>query len=280
MNRRQALTRAREILEDRRIEDPSLEGEVLLRHVLGVNRAVLFASLDEEIPEEQYDKLLGLVERRCNGEPSAYITGHKEFYGLDLKVDPRVLIPRPETEIIVEKAIAYCRENGCKTVADIGTGSGCIAVSLAKYLPGVKVFAVDISPKALELAGENIAAHGVEDGIVTLAGNLLEPLPEPVDIITANLPYVRSGEVDSRYEPQSALDGGVNGLDKFGEILPMIPGKLNPAGLVLMEIGLGQVGEISDMINRRFSGAAVEIINDLAGIERVICLRLTPPSVQ
>ena len=275
MNRRQELAQARKILEDSGINDSSLEGEILLRHVLGLNRANLFSSLDKELTSGQSENLMHLVERRRRGEPSAYITGHREFYGLDFKVDPRVLIPRPETELLVEKAISLCRRNKLTTIADIGTGCGCIAVSLAVNLPDVLIYAADISPRALEVAGENCAAHGVKDRITLLHGDLLEPLPAPVNLIVANLPYVRKADLTPGYEPELALNGGEEGLDIIKYLCGQAGGKLNAKGMLLLEIGQGQANAVKSILHNTFPGAYVEVINDLAGIERVVCARLT-----
>ncbi len=152
MKLKQALDGARELLQTNNIEDASLEAEILLRHVLGINRAQLFLEYELELNSEQKQAFDRLIERRLSGEPSAYITGHREFYGLDFAVDHRVLIPRPESELLVEKAIEIAQHQSVNTIADIGTGSGAIAVSVAVNIPGVKIYATDISTNALEVA--------------------------------------------------------------------------------------------------------------------------------
>jgi release factor glutamine methyltransferase len=275
VNCRQALIRARKALEDSHIENSSLEGEILVRFVLGIDRASLFSNLDQELKQEQSEQLTNLLERRRSGEPSAYITGHREFYGLDFKVDKRVLIPRPETELLVEKTIDYSRKNNCSTIADIGTGSGCIAISLAINLREVTLYAVDYSLPALEAAEENIFDHNVEKRIKRVRGNLLEPLPEPVDIIVANLPYVKRQEIKSQYEPKISLDGGIDGLDKIKELITQVPGKLKSNGMLIMEIGQGQAEEVKTILHKAFLEFIVESSKDLAGIERVVSLCLT-----
>jgi len=275
VNCRQALARARKKLEEYGIEDSSLEAEILLRYILCVNRAVLLSGLDNDITGDQTVRLSNLIEKRAWGEPSAYITGHKEFYGLDFKVDRRVLIPRPETELLVEKALEFCGQNKVSAIADIGTGSGCIAMSIASKLPAVKIYAVDISLPALEAAEENSIALNLKKRIEFLWGDLLKPLPEPVDMIIANLPYVRKAEVNSAYEPAQALNGGEDGLDAFRKLVPQIVGKLNPRGIVLLEIGMGQADALKTILHNVFSKCEIEIGKDLAGIERVVSLRLT-----
>jgi len=271
----QALTRARKTLEECGIDNSSLEAEILLRHILGISRAVLLSGLEKELSSTQSEKLANLIERRKWGEPSAYITGHREFYGLDFKVDRRVLIPRPETELLVEKALEYSRKYKVSKVADIGTGSGCIAISIASKLPAIKIYAIDVSLPALEAAEENCIALNLKKRIEFLWGDLLKPLPEPVDMIIANLPYVRKTEVNSEFEPAQALNGGEDGLDTIRNLVPQITGKLKPRGIVLLEIGMGQADAVTTILHNVFPKCEIEIDKDLAGIERIVSLRLT-----
>jgi release factor glutamine methyltransferase len=275
LNCRQALARARKVLESSGIEDSELEGEILVRHVLKMSRAALFSQLDREFTANEKEKLDNLLERRKSGEPSAYITGYREFFNLDFKVDPRVLIPRPETELLVEKAIEACQKYRYSSVADIGTGSGCIAISLALNIPGVSIFAVDASLPALESAEENSRFHGVKERIDFLWGDLLKPLPHPIDLILANLPYVKTNEITSKREPEKALNGGADGLDKIRELVHQIPSKLNPNGMVLVEVGQGQVKTVKDSLHKALPLSVIESFQDLAGIERVVLMRLT-----
>jgi release factor glutamine methyltransferase len=275
VNCRQALARARQILEKCGIENSSLEGEILVRYVLGLDRVDLFSSLDLELTPAQVGALSNLLQRRQSGEPSAYITGHKEFYWLDFKVDRRVLIPRPETELLVEKAIEFFGKYNCVYVADIGTGSGCIAISLAKELPKAQIYAVDYSAQALEVARENAVKHGVSNRIHFFEGSLLEPLPETVDMIVANLPYVKMNEVNSQFEPEVALNGGEDGLDIIKKLIKQTPGKLTPKGVLLLEVGQGQADKVKAILHKAFPKAVIEVFKDLAGIERVVSMRLT-----
>jgi release factor glutamine methyltransferase len=275
VKRRQALTQARDILADNHIDDAFLEGEILLRHVLGIDRARLFSDLDCDISHSHVEELMQLVERRRRGEPSAYITGHREFFGLDFIINHHVLIPRPETELLVEKAIDLCRTRSISTIADIGTGCGAIAVSLAVNLPGLTVYATDVSSPALEIAAQNGAKYGVKDRIILLQGDLLGPLPEPVDMIIANLPYVRKSDLTAGFEPELALNGGENGLDKIKILCRQADERLRKNGSLLLEIGQGQAEAVKIILRRAFPSALIEIDRDLAGIERMISLRLT-----
>lgn len=279
MNRRQALALAREILVTHNIEDASLEGEILLRHVLGLNRAGLFSGLEQDIHPEDLETLKRFLERRWKGEPSAYITGHREFYGLDFQIDRNVLIPRPETEILVEMAISLAKYRDISTVADVGTGCGAIAVSLAVNLPEITVYAIDISIPALDIAHQNCLRHGVSERVYLLPGCLLEPVRQPVDLITANLPYVRVSDLPENgpltHEPDLALNGGINGLNVIERLCYQVGEKLCLGGTVLLEIGQGQSEPVVAILNDTFPTGVIKVHKDLAGIERMICMSLT-----
>jgi release factor glutamine methyltransferase len=276
VKRREALARARDILAKSDIEDASLEGEILLRHVLKIDRSQLYSDLDLELNTEQEKSLDKLLQRRRRGEPSAYITGHREFYGIDFQVDRRVLIPRPETELLVERVIEVCCLHPyITTIADIGTGCGAIAVTLAVILRDVKIRATDISAEALCVAVKNAAVNNVKSRISFLQGNLLEPLRGPVDLIVANLPYVKTADLPTdRFEPVQALDGGTDGLDKIREICMQVGGKLHDGGYLFLEVGEGQAKAVSTLLHDLYPGALPEVVRqDLAGIDRLICLR-------
>jgi len=279
VNRRDALTHARAILAENSIEDSSLEGEILLRHILGIDRARLFADLDANVSQEQEALLDECLRRRMRGEPSAYITGHREFYGLDFKVDHTVLIPRPETELLVETALDISRRSRITEIADVGTGCGAIAVSLAVHLPDVIIYAIDISAPALEVAASNCSMHGVTGRVRLLPGDMLAPLPGPVDLIIANLPYVRVAELpgngDLSYEPTLALDGGDDGLDSIKKLGRRVPDMLRPGGCLLLEVGQGQAEEVAGFFRSNCSPCRIDVYKDLAGIERVLCVGLT-----
>jgi release factor glutamine methyltransferase len=279
VNLRQTLENARATLGDKEIEDASLEGEILLRHVLGISRARLFAHLDDEIDSTQEAALKRALARRLKGEPTAYITGHREFYGLDFIINQNVLIPRPETELLVEKAITLAKNRQIFKIADIGTGSGAIAICLAVNLPGVTVYATDISALALEVAGKNCKKHKVVDRVILIQGDMLEPLPDSVDMLIANLPYVRASDLPAecplRYEPPLALDGGQDGLDRIRALCLQVDKKLQGEGCLLLEIGQGQAERVRALLKKEFNSGIIEIYRDLAGIERVVSLSLT-----
>ena len=282
MNLKQALSYSRKVLKDNRIDEAALEGEVLLRHLLKLNRAQLFSCLDIELDAGQIKSLERLLRRRVRGEPLAYITGHREFFGLDFKVNRNVLIPRPETEILVEKAIELANTHRIDTIADIGTGCGVVAISLAVRLWNVKIYATDISSAALEVAAANCKKHRVSERIKLMNGDMLEPVPGTVDMIVANLPYVRTqdlpGSDSASYEPSDALNGGPDGLDKIKQLIMQAGSKLNTGGYILTEIGQGQKIALSDFVRGIFPEAYINFHNDLAGIKRIMEFRLTKNS--
>jgi release factor glutamine methyltransferase len=278
VTRRQALERAGELLTRHKIEDAALEAEVFLAHVLKITRTQLLTEPDVELKKRREDTFKTFVKRRIKGEPNAYITGHREFYGLDFLVDKRVLIPRPETEMLVEQAILRAKTFQNPIIADVGTGSGAIAVSLAKSLPQAEIYAVDISKAALKAAGRNSLQHGVQEKVKFVQGDLLEPVPVSVDIIVANLPYVITDDVPkvntAGFEPGQALDGGPDGLDVIKRLCQQAKDKLNGNGCLLLETGMGQSQAVAKLLRELFPLSKIEIINDLSGIERVVCATL------
>ena len=212
-------------------ETANLDAQVLLAHVLGQDRAWLFAHYDEKLTPEQADNYAELVARRAAAEPVAYLVGHREFYGLDLLVDHRVLIPRPETELLVDAVLDHIdsRPNKAVKMVDVGTGSGAIALAVAANCPTVQIYAVDLSPDALAVARANVARLDERHQITLLQGDLLTPLPERVDIIAANLPYIASpiyltldADVPDS-EPRLALPAGPEGLDAIARLLRQAP---------------------------------------------------------
>lgn len=217
---------------------PALEAEMLLAYVLRTPRTYLFAHPETKVRFTDETKFWQLVKRRLEGEPIAYITSEKEFYGLRLKVDRRALIPRPETEELVLEALRL--KPGL--VADVGTGSGAIALALAAHLPKAKIYATDISEEALDLARENAARLGLGHRIKFLKGHLTEPLPESVDLVVANLPYIISSWIDKLpkeikdFEPRLALDGGADGLLYYRELFQTAASKLRSGGRLLYEL--------------------------------------------
>ena len=280
MTRGEALKRARELLARHHIEDAALEAELLLRHTLKIDRAQLLSEPDCELKQRHGDTYKTFIKRRIKGEPSAYITGHREFFGLDFYVDKHVLIPRPETELLVEQAILHAKNYWHPVIVDVGTGSGAIGVSLAKYLPDAEIYAVDISKAALKAAKRNCLEHGVGDRVTLLRGDLLEPVPVQVDIIVANLPYVLTADVPQvntfGFEPALALDGGTDGMDVVKRLCLQAKDRLRPGGCLLLEIGMGQSQKTSAILQELYPAANIEIMLDLSGMARVVGLTLPP----
>ena len=273
MTVKELLGRARKKLAAGNIEDAAIEGELLLRQALGLNRVELYLSLEDELNRQQEVAFRYLVKRRLNGEPTAYITGHREFYSLDFYVNADVLIPRPETELLVEKTIALAQRRTAPVIADIGTGCGAIAITLSRSLPQVSIYATDISVATLEVARLNCLRHGVADRICLLCGDMLEPLPEAVDFIVANLPYVKKAEMAaSSFEPAPALDGGTDGLREIRRLCHQAKGKLRPGGSLLIEIGYGQKEPVAALLTRFFPSTEIEVIPDLSGIDRLVSM--------
>jgi release factor glutamine methyltransferase len=277
---REALQSATQTLSRAGIADASVEAELLLGHILGMSKTQLYTGPERVLTSVETEHLWNLVRRRLAHEPAAYILGHCEFYGIDFYIDSHTLIPRPETELLVEEAVELAERisQGGKqiTIADIGTGCGAIAVSLALALPQAKIYATDISGSALRVAGINCQRSAVSSRVELLQGNLLEPLPRPVDMIVANLPYIRSCEFRDLspeirdYEPTMALAGGEDGLDIIQQMLEQVPGKLSHGACFLLEIGQGQGGMITSLIKRYFPQANIELVFDLGGIERIV----------
>lgn len=282
MTRKQALARARRILAEHDIDDAALECELLLQHTLRITRVELYLSLEQELGSEQEGAFWQLIRRRLEGEPTAYISGHREFYGLDFYVDHRALIPRPESELLVEGCLSLARNYPLHTIADIGTGSGAIAISLAVNLPQARIYATDISAEALEVAYLNCQKHGVENRLRLLQGSLLDPLPGRVDLIVANLPYVRESELCGAriFEPLVALNGGASGLEIIRELCRQLDEKLQPRGRLILEIGQGQSAAVASLLRHHFPNAEIEITADYGGIDRVVTVAPHPAIVK
>jgi len=276
----EALQSATQTLLRTRIDDASVEAELLLGHVLRMSKTQLYTEPERALTSAETKRLWRLVRRRLDHEPTAYILGHCEFYGIDFYIDPHTFIPRPETELLLEKAVELARRISHPgkqiTIADIGTGCGAIAISLALALPKAKIYATDISASTLRVAGMNCRRHAVNSQVELLQGNLLEPLPQPVDMIVANLPYIKGCEFKDlspeiiNFEPMLALAGGEDGLDKIQQMLGQMPEKLNYGACFLLEIGQGQGERVTSLTTSYFPQAGIELISDLGGIERVV----------
>jgi release factor glutamine methyltransferase len=260
----EALKKSRRLMASSEVSQPGLESEILLRHVAHLTPVELILRYKEYLPTIWENRYFELVGRRISGESSAYITGQKEFYGLTYYVNNSVLIPRPETELLVERALELASKYKNPVIADIGTGSGIIAVTLAKYLPRARVLAGDVSPEAIELARKNAKFHGVDRRISFYCADLLSFIVSPVDIIVANLPYVPSGFLPDSGEPRIALDGGAEGLDVISRLCAGLEHCINIGGSVLLEVGLGQANNVHAMLMECTAAGDVVIYRDLA----------------
>jgi len=268
---RTAAARIRSELVAAGIPDAAMEAEVLTRHASGLSRSEYFA--DEPVDEEAWTRLVALTERRLQREPTPYLTGIREFHGLEFTVGPGALIPRPETELLVEVGLSELKSDPLATLLDMGTGCGAIAIAIAKEAPKARVLATDISSDALHIASLNVARHAPQVGLIR--GDLAHGIAR-ADIILANLPYVPEGIIETlqpevrQWEPRVALNGGEDGLDLLRALIQDCQMRLRPR-LVAFEVGLGQARKLADTI--RAVGAEADIVNDLVGWERVVTAR-------
>jgi len=279
MTSREALILTKQTLASVNSDEAGIESELLLCHVLGISKTKLYSEPQRVLTPTEIKELQHSINRCLLHEPIAYILEHGDFYGHDFYVNHHVFIPRPETELLVEEAINFAHNHSISQnefiLADIGTGSGAIAISIVLALPQAKVYAIDITTSTLHVAHINRQRHHVTHQVTLLQGNLLEPLPEPVNVIIANLPYVKNHELRMLapeiidFEPSVALIGGEDGLNVIRQLLNQIEGKICPGGCLLLEIGYGQKEPITSLINSHFAKASIEIIPDLAGIERI-----------
>ena len=277
----EALNWAADYLKDHGIDHPRLNAELLLARAMRFSREALYIRLHEQVMEEEIKTLEGLIRRRGSGEPLQYILGHQEFWSIDLKVDPRVLIPRPETERLVEESLSILSKISSKkipSVLELGTGSGAIAISLAKEVKSIFFVATDLSGDALMVAKENAEQAGVSDKIGFVKGDLLQPFHqgESFDLILSNPPYLSDSEIRdlSRevrdHEPLIALKGGKDGLEFYQRLISQIPSYLKRGGWLLLEVGSNQAPSVSEMIETGGGFEKPERAKDLSGIERVV----------
>ena len=279
MNMREIFNSAGETLMRTGSPDAQLEAEVLIRHVLRIDRATFFRDLEQPVTDCDRERLDDLVNRRLNREPLNYITGLREFYGLDFEVSDSVLIPRQETELLVDTVISLARSRPkCEMkICDIGTGSGAIAVSVAVNLPSAEVMAIDISQRALDIADANRRMHGVYNRVSLRRGNLLEPVDWKPEIIVSNPPYIRRSDLsllqpEIQYEPSVALDGGSDGLEVIRGLLRQSSDKVSSTGAILFEIDSSQK-ESARMLSREyFPNSEISILDDLSGNSRAILI--------
>jgi release factor glutamine methyltransferase len=272
-------TWAVEELKRARIDSPALTADLLLGFLLGWDRVRILSHAEQEIDDASWDRLRYMIRCRANGEPLQYLTGEQEFFGLAFKVTPAVLIPRPETEILVEQAIDLIKNHAPSNArfVDVGTGSGCIAVSVAHHSPSSVGWAVDISAVALKIGQENAKRHGVENRIGFVQSNLLECFAQTpcLDFVFCNPPYVALDEYDNlptevkNHEPHEALFGGANGLDMYRRLVPEAAVRVVTGGYLLLEVGVGQASQVGQLIEQE--GLSLQpVLNDLQGIPRCL----------
>jgi len=269
------LGRAQEFLASRGVASPRLDAEVLLAFVLGIDRVGVYLRFDQPLAAREVDVYRELLRRRAAGTPVAYLTGVREFWSVALAVTRDVLIPRPETELLVERVLAG-RTDGDLRILDLGTGSGALAIALARELPAARVVAVDVSPAAAAVASANAARAGVDTRVTVVVGSWTEPLDAAArfDVIVSNPPYVPTGALaglapEVRAEPAQALDGGDDGLAAYRTLAPQAAARLAPGGRLLVEVGEGQAEAVAAiLVAAGLEGVAWHV--DLAGIARVV----------
>jgi release factor glutamine methyltransferase len=276
----EVLDKSTAYLDKQGIERPKFEAQLLLAHVLQTDRLQLFMQFDRPLGEDELAALREPLRRRGQGEPYAYIVGSQEFWSLDFAVGAGVLIPRPDTETLVEQALKLLPEDQELFVADVCAGTGCVGIALASERPGLKVYATELSEDAIGLLRTNVKAHGLDKRVAVLRGDLLSPIPEHrrIDVVVSNPPYIASGELAglavSRFEPRQALDGGRDGLDIYRRLVPEAARRAEVA--VLMEIGHDQGAAVSALFEK--AGLRdVQVIRDLGGNDRVV-LGISPRS--
>ena len=268
-------------LSKKGIDSARLDAELMLAYLLKTDRTRLYMNFDQTLNKDELTNFKKLLERRARHEPLQYITGCQEFWSLPFKVSPSVLIPRPETELLVEESIRELvksfPENESIEILDVGTGSGALAAALASEIKGSKVTGVDISPEAIKIARENIEANNLSSSVGLLEGDLFEPVNGKIfHLIVSNPPYIPRGDLDSLqpevagFEPLSALDGGDDGLDYYRRIIPESVKHLIPGGWLMLEHGIGQSAHIISIFKETEAFSDIESINDLAGIDRVV----------
>jgi release factor glutamine methyltransferase len=270
------ITWTTEHFKKKGMDNPRLDAEVLLAHLLGIDRMGLYLNYDTPLKEGERSIYREMIQRRTAWEPVAYIIGHKEFWSMKFEVSPECLIPRPETEHLVEAAVRIGKElRPPLRVLEIGHGCGAVAIALATELAEAQIVAIDISPGAQSLAQKNAEAHGVGERVQFVQGDLYPPRQEPFGLICSNPPYIPTGEIlqlalELRdYEPLTALDGGEDGFRFLRDIVQGAPDFLIEGGWLLLEMGKGQDSQVSAMLQER-GFSHIDLIPDYAGIKRVI----------
>jgi release factor glutamine methyltransferase len=256
-----------------------LDSELLMAHALGIERLGVYLQYDRPLDDHELDTIRTLLRRRGRGEPIAHLTGRREFYGRSFRVTPAVLIPRPETETLVERAIKVAREQGGDLrIADLGTGSGCLACTLAAELPGATVIASDLSAAALAVAAENAEALGVAGRVLFVEGGWAEGLVADLDLVVSNPPYITSAEMeelprDVTFEPRLALDGGADGLDAYRELLPAVAERAAGVCWVGLEVDSRRAAAVAELSRGLWPEAVIVIVDDLTRRPRVVEIR-------
>jgi release factor glutamine methyltransferase len=264
-------------LKDKQADSPRLDAEVLLAHVVGCQRIALYTRFEEVASEEVRQKYRELVKKRVDGCPVAYLVGFKEFYNIKLNVTPAVLIPRPETELLVLEAIRIAKPMSSPRIVDVGTGSGAIALTLAKHLPHAKVTAIDISSEALAVAQKNAEQLGLSSKVKFILGDMLKPVAgEMFDLVVSNPPYITSEVVKQlpinvrNFEPHLALDGGATGLEIIERLLTEAKTVLAKGGHLLCEIGFDQGKTVVELVEKVGGYGSVSVMPDPAGLPRLL----------
>ena len=299
MDVRGALRTGISQLREKQVASYTLAAELLLLHVLGRDRAWLYAHPEEAISSQELDKFLCLIDRRANGEPTQHLTGKQEFWSLEFDVTPDVLIPRPETEHVIEVALDRLALRELRAgrpqktngegflIADIGTGSGCLAITLAKELPAAAVYATDISPAALAVARRNAVRHGLENRVHFFESDLSRPLAandanqSAFDLVVSNPPYIPRRDANTLarevrdHEPAIALYGGEEGYELYADLIALARRYLKPGGIFVAELGHDSLPAVQPLLDAR-EWTAVGVSNDLAGIPRVIAAERLP----
>jgi release factor glutamine methyltransferase len=270
----EVLRKSQAFLEGKGSPSARLDAELLVADALGLERLEVYLQFDKPLTPDELTALREHIRRRGQREPIATILGQREFWSLPFRVRPGVLVPRPDTEALVEAALGLIPEGEC-FVADVGAGTGCVGLSVAKERPGVKLYATDMDPVALGLVKENAAALDLADRVAVLKGNLLDPIPSdrPIDVVLSNPPYIPTGEIDglppeiSQHEPRGALDGGEDGLDVYRQLLPAAAARARIG--VAVEVGIHQAEAVADLM-RQAGLTDIGTRADLAGIDRVV----------
>lgn len=269
------------------IESPRLSAELLLSHVLGLKRIELYTQFNRQVPQQQLDQLHDLVKRAGLYEPVAYLTGKTEFYSLELDITADCMIPRPETELLVQRAIEFLRtRSGVQYVCDLCTGSGCIAVAIAGNFPDARITATDISAAALTVAARNVEKHRLKEQIRLLCGDLFEPVIKHLDVsqfdlIVCNPPYVSTVEYEKLdknikdYEPQSALLAGEDGMDIYRRVAKEVDKFLKPGAALMLEIGYAQGPSVRELLEQTGTFPEIKIEKDFHDNDRIVTSKKT-----